>query len=100
MKAISSLPEEAQKLTKKLLEEYPDLENVVLLVDYNPKLHDAGLPALFVAGKETEDMVKQIQQTHSLCLRGASAVNANVLCDLVELYRTIKTEEGETEDDS
>jgi len=98
MSAITSLPEKAQQIVKDLLNEYPDLEGAVLLVDYNDKLANADLPACFI--EAPSNSLEHVQRAHSLCLHGASSIQATTLKDLSDLYRTTNQEKGETEDDS
>ena len=99
MGAITKFPEKAQQLIAELLEEYPDVQAAVLLVDYDPKLKNADLSGVFL--KAQNDGFGEIKRFHSMCLHGASAVNARVMGDLVELYRTTTSKtEKETENDS
>jgi len=101
-KKISDFPKEAQALIERLLEDYPDIQAAVLLVEYDPVLKDADLASCFMQS-QTEEF-EDVKRFHSMCLHGANAVNSKVMCDLaglIELYRTTKEKaEGETEDDS
>jgi hypothetical protein len=84
-------------MVEQILKTHPDIQGVVLLVDYDPKLQNADLASMFLKA-QTNDL-SEIQRFHSMCLHGASAVNTQIMGDLRELYRTTQ-EEGETEDDS
>ena len=84
-------------MVKQILSDYPDIQGAVLLIDYDPALKNSGLAGCYMMSQKEE--FSDMQRFHSMCLHGASAVNAQVMRDCVELYRTTQTE-GETEDDS
>jgi hypothetical protein len=84
---ISDLPKEMESTITQLLEKYDDIDNVVVLVNYNKLLSSADLPTCFVDGRSAG--VEDLTRFHAMCLQGAHGINGI----------TIKYLSGTTEDE-
>jgi len=97
---LTQLPARAEIILEDFMSEFPDLNGVILLVDFPEELKGSSLPECVVEVRDGLDSTPALQAANmmGLCLRAAHSIAKSELQTLDRLYRT-KPTEGETEND-
>jgi len=98
---LTQLPDKAAAMLDEFMKEFPDLDGLILLVDFPEELKGSKLPECVVEVRDGLDSTPAAQSINmmGLCLRAAHSIVKSELQTLDRLYRT-KSSEGETENDS